>query len=101
MKKGEYLNPIEIDKRYQHYPGPFAIDNKCLNKIFPGIQKIKTKEYHQFVKGEMELPNLSYINKLVKYLKPKISEIRHGPHVWGTVPTKPPGSSCASSWIAD
>jgi len=70
----KFLKPCDIKemgKRYFRYPGPFAIDEPDLEYFFPGISNIKTNEYHRFLKGQLEIYNLKFINKLVKYLQPK------------------------------
>lgn len=72
MKKSNYLKPTEINERYNHYPGPFAIDEKDLEKIFPGISECKPvidKVPHQ--KGDLDDCNLDLITKLVNHLQPK------------------------------
>jgi len=79
MRETKYLEPTKIKvigERYSNYPGPYAIDEPDLNKIFPGIKDIKTDPYNEghfeYVKGDMDVPNLKLITRIVKYLKPKI-----------------------------
>jgi len=70
----KFLKPSDIKetgKRYFRYPGPFAIDEPDLNYLFPGISNIETTEYHKFLKGQLEIYNLEFINRLVKSLQPK------------------------------
>jgi len=61
-----------MEKMYKCYPGPFAIDKPDLERIFPGIGKIETKEYGEWVQGNLPIQNLKFINLLVKYLQPRI-----------------------------
>ena len=71
----KFLKPTDINQMqdiYKTYPGPFAIDETDLEKIFPNIHSIKTKEYGEWVQGNLLEYNLSFINKLVSYLQPKI-----------------------------
>ena len=76
--KPNFLKPTDIQligKRYNNYPGPFAIDDVDLNKIFPEINRVKTnlytEGYYAYQKGDLSKANLNFITKLVTYLQPK------------------------------
>lgn len=75
IPKVKFLHPKQINERYRHYPGPFAIDENDLNKIFPNIKNIETDptnvSNYQYQKGDLDWPNLLFITKLISYLKPK------------------------------
>jgi len=75
MNHVNFLNPREIvGPNYSMHPGPFAISETYLNKIFPGISKVhpelrKDGDYvHR--KGDLDPPNIRFLARLVKYLQP-------------------------------
>lgn len=71
----KFLNPTNIsgmNEIYKTYPGPFAIDETDLDKIFPKIHNTYVHEYGEWVQGNLLECNLSFINKLVSYLRPNI-----------------------------
>lgn len=73
--KINHLKPEEVHRMeeiYNNYPGPYAIDETDLDKIFPGIHQTQTKEYGDWVQGNLPLNNLKLINKIIKHTKPKI-----------------------------
>jgi len=74
MNPSYFYHPVQINERYKHYPGPFAIDEKQLNGIFPGIKDIEVNPYNQgyyeYQKGDLDEPNMKLITRLVKYLQP-------------------------------
>ena len=69
-----FLKPTEIEgigKRYHRHPGPFAIDRLDLDKIFPGISKVKADPIsNRHLKGDADPPNLALICALVRHLEP-------------------------------
>jgi len=76
MKQVHFLEPMRIDEfgpRYVRHPGPFAISDVDLEKIFPGIQNVNAEPHiGQHIKGDTDPPNLELITRLVKYLEPKV-----------------------------
>lgn len=74
MNPVNFLNPTEISglgPRYVRHPGPFAITDADLDKMFPGIAAIQTEPYvEQHVKGDADPPNLVLLTRVIRYLQP-------------------------------
>jgi len=70
-----FLEPTDIKDmgaRYSHYPGPFAIDEPDLQKIFPGIENFPNAiAGTQYQKGDLDDYNLTCINRITATVQPK------------------------------
>lgn len=78
MAKVNFLYPTSIEDlgnigvRYRRHPGPYAIGEKGLSKIFPGIENIKINPFYgEHIKGDSDPQNIRLLDKLIKYLQPK------------------------------
>ena len=73
-----FLPPTEIDAmgpRYNRHPGPFAINEADLNRIFPGIKHINSEPYlegeYAHLKGDLDPAGLKILTRIIEYLKPE------------------------------
>jgi predicted O-methyltransferase YrrM len=75
MKHANFLEPTQIDglgPRYQNHPGPYAIDDVDLNRVFPGILEVQAEPYLEaHVRGDANPPNLRFLTRVVAYTEPK------------------------------
>lgn len=71
----QFLEPAKIEglgERYKVHPGPYALTEVDLNRIFPGISGVTAEPLiEDFVKGDADPPNLSLLCRLVSYLQPQ------------------------------
>lgn len=76
MRRGKFLEPRQIGGlgvRYSRFPGPFAIADSDLDKIFPGISDIEADiTYDVHMRGDADPQNLRLISRLAKYTEPEI-----------------------------
>lgn len=77
MKKGTFLDPTRIDglgPRYVRHPGPYAIGEADLCRIFPSIDVVRSgAATDHYVKGlpYLEPVSLRFLTRFAKYLEPE------------------------------
>lgn len=77
MRFGRVLDPVQIEgmgPRYVRHPGPYAIDELDLNRIFPGISDVQsdaTSDHYAKGLPYLEPPSLRFLTRLARYMQPR------------------------------